>query len=152
MSRLLPLLFLLGIAADLASIIWVGQAVGVIGTLLLLALDVVLGAMLLRWTGVSIAAALRQPIAAPQATQQLGIRAVLSVIAAIFLILPGFFSDFVAILLLLPPLQRLIGKSIRVQPLHENTAHGAARPERVTIIEGQAVEIDNEEAGPPRNP
>ena len=148
-TRVLPFIFLLGVVAEIASIIWVGQAVGVLATLLLMALGVAAGVVLLRSTGVGIATALRQPMAGPEMAGRLGIRVMLSAVAALLFILPGFFSDLVAVILLLPPLQDRIARSLRIEP--RSQASGARyRSERYTVIDAEAIEVEQEDTQTPR--
>ena len=72
MTRLLPFLILAGLAAELASIILVGNLLGVVPTLLLLLAGGVLGIGLIRSAGTSIAAALRSPVQASSLQQSAG--------------------------------------------------------------------------------
>lgn len=152
MTRVLPLAFLAGFAAEITSIIWVGQMAGVLGTLLLMALGVLAGAGLLRRTGVDVATALRQPFASPDADKRLGVRVILSTLAALLFIVPGFFSDLTALLLLLPPVQGWIGKAWRLEP---GGQHGwqstGVNARRVTIIDAKAVELTEKDDRAPKS-
>lgn len=135
MTRLLPLLFLLGLVAELTSIILAGSALGVVSTLLLLLGGAVLGVGLIRSAGTSITAALRSPVQASSQQRGAAGKAMAWGFSGILFLIPGFFSDFIALLLLLPPVRRWLRSKFPVQ------SYSAAARDDVTIIEAEAVEI-----------
>ena len=62
MFRFLSLIFLAGAVLEIASIIWVGSAIGVIPTILLLFAGAVVGVGLFRSAGANASATLRSSI------------------------------------------------------------------------------------------
>lgn len=141
MTRYLPLLILAGIAAEIASIIWVGQAFGVLVTLLLLLAGGVAGISLIKGAGANLASALHSPVRGATFLQGLAGQTLSLSLAGLFFLIPGFFSDFMGLLLLLPPIRRWLGSKFRV----ESRPKDPARSRRFdTVIEAEAVEITAE--------
>ena len=146
MLRFLPLLFIAGIALEIASIIWIGGLVGILPTLLLLLAGGVIGVGLFRSAGANMVETLRSPIQQMSLQRGLAARTMFRVLAGLLFILPGFFSDTLGALLLLPPLQRILLSKVRVE-----TFSSESPPTRhyTTVIEGEAVEITAELDGKP---
>jgi UPF0716 protein FxsA len=98
---------------ELATIIIVGRAVGLFGTLLLLAAGAVAGVVVLRRVG---AAAARRVIQRPGELPVLARPAppgtALLVPAGLLLIVPGFLSDVVGLVLLVPPVRRAVAARV----------------------------------------
>lgn len=141
MTRLLPFLFLLGIAAELTSIIVVGDALGVVATLLLLLAGGVFGIGLMRSAGTSITAALRSPVQSSSQQRGAAGTAMARASAGLLFLVPGFFSDILALLLLFPPVRRWLRSKLPVQGF---TAAGTTGRQAETIIEAEAIEIVGE--------
>lgn len=141
MIRLLPILLIVGFAAEIASIIWVGRAVGVLGTLLLMFLGFVAGLALFRSTGVDMASALRGRLSSRESDKRFAARMILRVIAGLFLMIPGFFSDILAAILLLPPVQALLAAKMKIVTATSPDNGGYPSRGHTTVIEGDAVEI-----------
>lgn len=120
MVVLLIVVFILVPIAELYVILQVGDAIGAVPTILLLAVDSLIGAVLLRSQGRSVWRQLNQALAA----RRMPHREILDGIGVVFggalLLTPGFITDFVGLLLLLPPsriairrfLTRRIGKRL----------------------------------------
>jgi UPF0716 protein FxsA len=151
MTRLLPLLFLFGLVAEIASIIWMGRAVGVAGTLLLLFLGGIVGMSLIKSAGTGIAAALRSPVQASSLQQGAAGVAVARVAAGLLFIIPGFFSDALGLLLLLPPVRQWLRSKVAVQGFSASSMGPEPRPRRYdTVIDAEAIEIVAEVEPPAR--
>jgi UPF0716 protein FxsA len=99
------LLVLIALLAEIASIILVGRAVGVGATLALILLGILAGGYLLRWQGPATLMQVRGDMAARRMPARTLAEGALKALAAILLIMPGFLSDIVALLLLLPPVR-----------------------------------------------
>lgn len=141
MTRLLPFLILAGLVAELASIIMVGNALGLVTTLLLLLAGGVLGISLIRSAGTSIVTALRSPVQASSLQQDAAGKAMARVVSGLFFLIPGFFSDLIGFLLLIPHFRRWLRSKFPVQSFsssHPPGRHGE------TIIEAEAIEIVGE--------
>jgi UPF0716 protein FxsA len=148
MTRLLPLLILGGLAAELASIILVGNLLGVLPTLLLLFAGGVLGISLIRSAGSGIAEAVRSPVQASSVQRGAAGKAVARVVSGLLFLIPGFFSDIIGLLLLLPPVRQWLRARIPVERFSTGSPPGR-RSE--TIIDVEAIEIEGE-LQPPTQP
>jgi UPF0716 protein FxsA len=144
----LPFLILCGFFLELAVMIAVGRQIGVLATLLLVIGAGILGTGVIRSAGLRMAGALRRPAMNRAFATRDAAAGFLYLLAGMLLILPGFVSDVVALLLLPTVVRRwLAGKliksfkgSVEVQTTRRG---GSARPPG-PVIEGEAVEIDDE--------
>ena len=111
MTGVLPLLvvlFVLVPIVELAVIIQVGQAIGVVETLLLMVVVSVVGAWLVKREGIGVwRRAQRQLDTGVMPGREL-VDGVLIMVAGALLLLPGFVSDCLGILLLLPPVRAVV--------------------------------------------
>ena len=111
MTGVLPLLVVLFVfvpIVELAVIIQVGQAIGVVETLLLMVLVSIAGAWLVKREGIGVwRRAQRQLDTGVMPGREL-VDGVLIMVAGALLLLPGFVSDCLGILLLLPPVRALV--------------------------------------------
>ena len=112
---MLPLLVLLFAVVPLAElfVLWqVGGAIGIIPTLVLLLLDSVLGGVLMRsqgravWRRFNLAIAQRQPPAREI------VDGALVILGGALLLTPGFLTDLVGLLLLLPPTRAIVRHAV----------------------------------------
>jgi UPF0716 protein FxsA len=109
----MPLLVLLALfiivpLAELYVILQVGDAIGVLPTIVLLAADSVLGSILLRSQGRAVWRRFNEALAAGRMPHREVQDGVLIIFGGAFLITPGFITDVVGVLLLLPPSRELI--------------------------------------------
>ncbi|PPK63110.1 FxsA family protein [Actinokineospora auranticolor] len=144
------LVLLLAVAAEITVIVAVGSAIGVLPTIGLLVLATVLGGALLRREGLRALSALQQAVFARRAPEKELVDGILIAAAGILVVLPGFISDVLALLLLLPPTrallrERLIRRAeasrpvIVVDSVVVNTSDGSdtsGRPSRPVVIQG----------------
>ena len=154
----MPLLALLAlfIVVPLAElyVIWkVGDAIGIVPTLLILAADSVIGSLLLKTQGRAVWRRFSEQMAAGRMPHKEVLDGVLVIFGGAFLITPGFLTDIVGLLLLLPP-TRAIMRRVVVRALGGRLmisvagAAGRRRPGRYDV-EGTATEA---EPGSPRLP
>ena len=109
----MPLLALLALfiivpIAELYVIFKVGDAIGVLPTILLLAADSVLGSILLRSQGRAVWRRFNEALAAGRMPHREVQDGVAVIFGGAFLITPGFLTDIVGLLLLLPPTRAVI--------------------------------------------
>lgn len=97
---------------DIASFVVVGPRLGVSGTLLLVLLSIVVGVSVLRRSGLRAVEQLRATLVEGRQAVPETIDAALMAVAGILLILPGFGSDILALLLLLPPIRDVITRQM----------------------------------------
>ena len=142
---LLLLLFIVLPLAELFVILKVGDAIGAVPTILLLAADSVLGAMLLRSQGRRVWARFRDAVERGDMPHREVMDGVLVIFGAAFLITPGFITDIIGVLLLLPPtragvrawLIRRLGKRVEIRTTRRRSTGGGDFD-----VEGTATEYD----------
>jgi UPF0716 protein FxsA len=139
----LALVFLLVPVAELYVIYKVGDAIGVLPTFLLLALDSVLGSLLLRAQGRAVWRRFNEAMAAGRIPHREVIDGVLVIFGGAFLLTPGFLTDIAGLLLLIPPTRAFV-RRIAVRRLGRRVAAGVAdRPDRQSWdVDGTATEHD----------
>lgn len=91
---------------DLASLILVGRYFGVLSVLGLLLLNSVVGVLLIRREGMDTFRRLRRKFLAGELPALEALEGVLVLLAGVLFFVPGFVSDALALLLLVPPLRR----------------------------------------------
>ncbi|HDU8718819.1 TPA: FxsA family protein [Morganella morganii subsp. morganii] len=139
--RWLPLILIcLLIYIEAVIFVHVASAIGVFMTLVLVVLTSCLGVSLVRNQGMRNLSLIQQKIQAGESPAAEMIKSVSLVLAGILLVLPGFFTDFLGLLLLLPPVQKLLVSRvlpfIRVyQPRTNPFAGNAAN--RGNVYEGE---------------
>jgi UPF0716 protein FxsA len=107
----LVLLFIVVPIAELYVIIQVGEAIGVLPTLALLLADALLGSLLLRHQGRGAWRRFNEAIAQRRFPGKEVADGVLIVVGGTLLLAPGFLTDIVGLLLLIPP-TRAIARSV----------------------------------------
>jgi UPF0716 protein FxsA len=108
---LLVLLFIVVPIAEIYVIIKVGQAIGALWTILLLIADSLIGARLLSWQGRTAWRRFREALAAGRMPHNEILDGVMIVVGGTLLLTPGFITDVVGLLLLLPPTRALIRRA-----------------------------------------
>ena len=139
----MPLLALLALfivvpLAELYVILKVGDAIGALWTIVLLAADSVLGSLLLRAQGRSVWQRFNETMAAGRVPHRELIDGVLVIFGGAFLITPGFITDIVGLLLLLPPTRAVVRRVVARRLGRRITVRG---PEPYDV-EGSATEYD----------
>jgi UPF0716 protein FxsA len=146
---LLVLLFIF-IVVPLAElyVIWqVGDAIGVPLTLLILAVDSIIGTLLLKSQGRAVWRRFNEAMAAGRIPHREVLDGVMVIFGGAFLITPGFITDVIGILLLLPP-TRFVMRKLLVRALGGRVAIGVAgaatrrRRGRDYDVEGTATEVE----------
>lgn len=156
----MPLLALLALfivvpLAELYVILKVGDAIGVLPTVLILAADSVLGSLLLKSQGRAVWRRFNEALSAGRMPHREVLDGVLVIFGGAFLITPGFITDVVGLLLLLPPTRAAI-RRVAVRRLGRRVAVGvvgaAGGPGRRGYdVDGTATEHEPpREHGPPR--
>ncbi|MBK5307808.1 MAG: FxsA family protein [Frankiaceae bacterium] len=155
---LLALLFVVTSIAEIWLLIQVGQAIGGWQTMLLLVADSLLGAALLRREGRRTWRAFRLALEERRVPAREVADGVLVLVGGTLLLTPGFLSDIVGVLCLLPPtraairpvLTRFVAGRLGVAGL----VTGAGGPRRSTttrpgVVEGEVVDAQTHEGPPP---
>ena len=109
----LVLLFLIVPFAELAVLIQVGDWLGVADTILLLIVISVAGAWLAKRAGISVLVRIRQQLQMGRVPTAELVDGLLVLFAGALLLTPGFLTDCVALLLLLPPVRATVRRVLR---------------------------------------
>jgi UPF0716 protein FxsA len=110
---LLALLFIVVPLAELYVILQVGQAIGVLDTLVLLIVISVVGAWLAKREGLGVLRRIQRSIEAGRVPGTELIDGFLILLAGALMLTPGFVTDCLAILLLLPPVRVVVRRQLR---------------------------------------
>ncbi len=113
MGLVLVLLFLVVPFAELAVLIQVGDWLGLADTILLLIAISVAGAWLAKRAGVSVLVRMRQQLEMGRVPAAELVDGFLVLLAGALLLTPGFLTDCVALLLLLPPVRATVRRILR---------------------------------------
>jgi UPF0716 protein FxsA len=108
----LLLIFLVVPITELYVIYLVGDAIGIWPTLLLLAADSVLGSLLLRSQGRAVWARFNEALAAGRVPRREVMDGVLVIFGGAFLITPGFLTDLLGLILLIPPTRAVVRRFV----------------------------------------
>jgi len=100
---LLVILFVLVPIAEIYVIIQVGQEIGALWTVLILIVDSLIGARVLSWQGRRAWGAFQSALTAGRIPHREVLDGVLIILGGAFLLTPGFITDVVGLLLLIPP-------------------------------------------------
>jgi UPF0716 protein FxsA len=136
-------LFIVVPLAELYLILKVGDAIGFVWTILLLAADSLLGSMLLRSQGRSVWRRFNEALASGRLPHREVVDGVLVIFGGAFLITPGFLTDIVGLALLLPP-TRAVARRILMRRLGRRPE---VRATRGYDVEGTAREYDDAPRG-----
>jgi UPF0716 protein FxsA len=108
MPLLLVIVFIVVPIAELYVLIQIGQAIGVLPTIALLILDSILGAALMRQQGRAAWLRFNGALAEGRIPGREVIDGVLVIFGGALLLTPGFLSDFLGLILLLPPTRAVV--------------------------------------------
>lgn len=167
MPLLLVLLFIVVPIAELYVIIQVGQAIGVVPTLILLLADAVLGSLLLKHQGRTAWRRFNEALAARRFPGREVADGALIIVGGTLLLTPGFITDVFGLFLLLPPTRAITRRLLKRFTVGRFTVVGAStggfgpfdppngggtRPSRDYDVEGTAEEVPPQGNGDPRLP
>ncbi len=108
MLRILFLLFLFVPLVEIYLLIEVGSLIGALPTVALVVLTAVLGAVLLRWQGFATMGKVRGMLGRGEIPAVEMIEGVVLLLCGALLLTPGFFTDAIGFLCLVPPLRRAV--------------------------------------------
>ena len=108
MLRFLFALFILIPLLEIYLLIQVGSAIGALSTVVLVVFTAMLGALLLRHQGLYTYARVQQATARGELPTLAMLEGVVLLIAGAMLLTPGFFTDALGFLALIPPLRRAL--------------------------------------------
>jgi UPF0716 protein FxsA len=140
-------LFILIPIAELYVILKVGDLIGIVPTLALLVADSLLGSWLMRSQGRAVWRRFQETMQAGRVPHREVFDGALVIFGGAFLITPGFLTDIVGVLLLLPPTRSLVRRSLirrggRMFGISVAGGRGTQPPPGDYDVEGTAHEID----------
>jgi UPF0716 protein FxsA len=166
-ALLLVLIFIVLPVAEIYVIIKVGEAIGVLPTIALLILDGFLGAALLRHQGRAAWRRFNDALAAGKVPAREVFDGAMVILGGAFLISPGFITDVIGLLLLIPPSRALfrglvsriaVGRAAFVvrtarwgSRTHDRYRQRSPGPARTYDYEGSAHEVSEPEDRLPRS-
>lgn len=137
----MPLLILLFVGLPLIELyvlIQVGSEIGALPTILLSILTAVVGVWIVRYQGFGVLMRVRDLLDRGEVPAIELLDGALILVAGLCLILPGFLTDSLGFLLLIPPLRRrLIERYIRIRPMNMQAPSEVRTETRVRVIEGE---------------
>jgi UPF0716 protein FxsA len=110
---LFALLFLAWPLVEIAGFVAVGRQVGVFATIGLVLLSAVAGAFLLRFQGFGAVTRIRRALDAGGDPSRDLAHGAMIMLAGILLLLPGFFTDIIGLLLFIPPVRDFAWRTLR---------------------------------------
>jgi UPF0716 protein FxsA len=144
----MPVLLILLVAAfvELTVLVVVGNAIGVLATLGLLLLASLVGAALLRREGTRTLVAFNDALRTRRPPHREVIDGMLLAAAGALIVLPGFVSDVLGLLLLLPPTRALVRRRL----LRSADRGAPAQFASGEVIEGEVVDEPSPRTDPDR--
>ncbi|WP_018681155.1 FxsA family protein [Actinokineospora enzanensis] len=142
------LIVLLAVVAEITVLVTVGGLIGVLPTIGLLVAGTLIGSALLRREGRRALTALQEAVFARRVPDREVVDGMLVTAAGVLVVVPGFISDVLAILLLLPPVRALVrNRLLRRAGMARRPAvivvdSEVVRPSSPIVIPGQVVRED----------
>lgn len=136
--RAMPVLLVLlaAIVVELMVLVAVGHAIGVLATIGLLILASLVGAALLRREGARTLAAFVEALRTRRPPHQELLDGMLIAAAGVLIVLPGFVSDVLGLLLLLPPTRALVRRRI----LRSASGRTPVRFAPGAVVQGEVID------------
>jgi UPF0716 protein FxsA len=139
------LVLLLTVTVEVAVLVAVSHAIGVLPTIGLLILSSVVGAVLLRREGSRALRAFVLAVRTRKAPHHELLDGVLIAAAAVLIVVPGLVSDLLGLLLLVPPVRGALGQRI----LHAASRHTPVAFSRGAVVNGEVVDGEVIDVPPP---
>lgn len=142
--------------AELYVIIQVGQAIGLLPTILVLLADSILGSLLLRSQGRSVWRRFSEAVQAGRIPHREALDGALVIFGGALLLTPGFLTDVVGLLLLIPPTRSwarrlvlvVLKRRVTVAVADGRSARREPASRRPFDVEGTATEASATGDGP----
>jgi UPF0716 protein FxsA len=152
----LPLFLLALPLLEIAGFVLVGRQVGALATVGLVLASSIAGALLLRHQGFSVMTRIRAEMDAGRDPSRQLAHGAMIVLAAILLIIPGFISDIIGLLLFLPPIRDLAWRALKgrvVLATNFSTGgfRGRQRDKVIDLDDGDYSRSDDYARGPDHN-
>lgn len=153
---LLPLILLALPLVEIAGFALIGSLVGVLPTVVLALATTVLGAVLLRIQGLGALTRIRATMDAGGTPGRDLVHGLMIGIAGLLLVVPGFFTDALGLLLFLPPVRELVWRFLRSRIVVVDAAYSRStagfRRDGSRTIDLDAEDFARKDGPPPRRP
>lgn len=141
LSGLLLLIFIIVPLVEIGLFIQIGGLIGALPTIGLIILTAVIGVGLIRLQGLITLARIREKLNRDEIPATDLVEGLMLLVAAILLLTPGFFTDTVGFLLLIPPIRQ----PLAVRLLHYLASHHRQGHGRTTvIINGEVIDTGSD--------
>ncbi len=131
---------------EIAGFVIVGSQIGVLATLALVIAAGVLGALLLRVQGFGVMARVRKELDAGNDPSRELANGAMILVAGILLLIPGFFTDIIGLLLFLPPVRALAWSFMRSRVVISAAGfNDFSRPGPRSGMRGKTIDLDEDE-------
>jgi UPF0716 protein FxsA len=146
----LVLIFIVVPIAELAVLIQVGQEIGVAWTVAILVADAILGSILMRAQGRAAWRRFNEALQAGRVPAREVLDGGLVMFGGLLLLTPGFITDLLGLLLLIPPTRALV-RAVFAKRLTQRmvVSMTAPRTRPDDIVDGTAVDIEDDRLAPP---
>ena len=132
---------------EIGLFIQLGGFLGLWPTLAIVVATALLGSLLLRTQGLSTLEELKRTAETGQSPAGPMANGALILVAGLLLLTPGFFTDSIGFLLMIPPLRTLLIKWIATRAQMKIYASAANSQQAPDIIDGEFEIVDDDEAG-----
>lgn len=115
MSKLTIIIFSLTVALpllELAILIKIGSIIGVLGTLVIIILTAILGALVVRHQGLGVLKRMQQTIHSGKTLAEPMMEGMLLMVAGGCLIAPGILTDIIGLVLLIPAIRQMAARAV----------------------------------------
>ena len=141
---------------EIAGFVVVGRQVGALATVGLVLASSIAGALLLRHQGFSVMTRIRAEMDAGRDPSRQLAHGAMIVLAAILLIIPGFITDIIGLLLFLPPVRDLAwralkGRVVLATNFRTGGFRGRQRDKTIDLDDGDYSRSDDYARGPDHN-
>jgi UPF0716 protein FxsA len=137
---------------EIAGFIVVGSKIGVLATLGLIILSIFVGVFLLRLQGFGLLQKIREETEAGRTPKRELVHGVMLFFAALLLIIPGFLTDIIGLLLFIPAVRDIGWRFISDRVVVVNSTGGRPSRSKPTRIKEQVIELDPEDYSSKPNP
>lgn len=142
----IPLFILALPFIEIAGFVIVGSQIGVLATLALVIAAAVLGALLLRVQGFGVMARVRKELDAGQDPSRELANGAMILVAGILLLIPGFFTDIIGLLLFAPPVRALAWRFLKSRVIISAAGfNGFRQAGPRSGMRGKTIDLDEDE-------
>jgi UPF0716 protein FxsA len=127
---------------EIAGFVVVGRQIGALATVGLVLLSAFAGILLLRHQGFGVMSRARAEMAAGRDPSRQLAHGVMILLAAFLLIVPGFLTDIIGLLLFIPPVRDLAWRLLKSRVMVVTSFRGGFGPSRPR---GRTIDLDEED-------